>query len=154
MSDLKPAYQGELMLAGWGENHTGGAKVTFWLPDAEALDAFRHLTVRKGNTAGQRFMCVFVQIGEDEKPVAGDMPAGGSLCKSAALLCQSDDFQRFVESQCGYTLADQAKRADMAADYVRVECGIKSRRELDSNKAASQSFQQLMADYRAWLNPV
>lgn len=64
-----PVFQDELMLAGWSETHTGGAKVTFWLPDASALDAFRTMTVKKGNTAGQRFACVLVEIGDDEQPV-------------------------------------------------------------------------------------
>jgi hypothetical protein len=69
MSKIQATFQGELQLAGWSETHNGGCKVTFWLPDAAELDAFRALTVRKGNTAGHRFMAALVEIGDDEQPV-------------------------------------------------------------------------------------
>lgn len=69
MSELKPTFQGEVQLAGWKETHTSGVTVTFWLQNPEELDAFRALTVRKGNTAGHRFACVLVEIGDDERPV-------------------------------------------------------------------------------------
>jgi len=72
MSTPKPCFSDELMLAGWSETSTGGAKVTFFLPDAAALDVFRQMTVKKGNTAGQRFACVLVEIGDDEQPVTPD----------------------------------------------------------------------------------
>ena len=65
-----PSFTGEVMLAGWSETHAGGAKIVLWLPDADSLTAFRAMTVRKGNTAGQRFMAVLVEIGDDELPVA------------------------------------------------------------------------------------
>ena len=66
---MKTTYQGEVQLAGWGETHTGGCKVTLWLPSAEDLEPFKALTARKGNTAGHRFMAAFVEIGDDEMPV-------------------------------------------------------------------------------------
>jgi hypothetical protein len=69
------AFKAEVMLAGWSESHDSGAKVTFWLPDASDLDVFRTMTVRKGRTAGQRFMCVLALIGEDEQPEPVDPPA-------------------------------------------------------------------------------
>jgi hypothetical protein len=68
----RTAFQGELMLSGWSDSHTGGSKVTFWLPDDADLDIFRMMTVKKGKTAGQRFMAVLVELGDDEKPV-GDV---------------------------------------------------------------------------------
>lgn len=66
---MKTTYQGEVQLAGWSETHTGGCKVTIWLPSAEDLEPFKELTARKGNTAGHRFMAAFVEIGDDEMPV-------------------------------------------------------------------------------------
>lgn len=68
MTDLIPTFSGEVMLAGWKETHTGGAVVSFFLPDPADLDVFRGLTVRKGGTAGHRFMAVLVEIQDDEKP--------------------------------------------------------------------------------------
>ena len=101
------------MLAGWQETHNGGAKVIFWLPDASDLEVFRGLTVRKGNTAGQRFMAVLVEVGDDERPkenpTAAAMPTtealdgvgaeasglptagpkGGPLSRDAAAICRN-----------------------------------------------------------------
>ena len=61
------SFQGELMLAGWKDTHNGGATVTFWLPDPAELEVFRGMTAKKGNVAGQRFMAVLVEVGDDEK---------------------------------------------------------------------------------------
>lgn len=60
--------ESELMLAGWSESHSGGCKVTFWLPDSESLEPFKGMTAMKGKVAGQRLMAVFVEIGDDEMP--------------------------------------------------------------------------------------
>lgn len=64
-----PTFSGEVMLAGWRENHSNGATITFWLPDSSDLDIFRGLTCRKGNTAGQRFMTVLVLLDDEGNPV-------------------------------------------------------------------------------------
>lgn len=64
-----PTFQGEVQLAGWRESHNSGATVTFWLPSSDDLNPFRGLTAKKGNTAGHRFACVLVEIGDDEQPV-------------------------------------------------------------------------------------
>lgn len=155
-STVLPAYQGELMLAGWSATHSGGAKVTFWLPDDTALEAFKHLTVRKGNTAGQRFMAVLVQIGDNDEPItpgSDTQRPQHALSRSAALICKSDDFQQFVKSKTGYLPTDPQKRDELAAQYVRDFCRVESRSDIDKSPTAQQLFQQLMADYRAWLAP-
>lgn len=145
------AFQGELMLAGWAETHTGGSKVTFWLPDAEALDVFRSMTVRKGNTAGQRFMAVLVEIGDDEQPKqVADKPKGGVLSRDAALICANVDFQNFVADKAPGLHMESESDLQAAAAYVRLICRITSRAELDHSPTARQLFGQLMEDYRAW----
>lgn len=147
------AYQGELMLSGWKETHTGGAQVTFWLPDSESLEPFRHMTVRKGNTAGQRFMAVLVLLDDDDTPIANTdqtKPKGGPLAKSAALLCQSAEFQAFVASIEGMSLETPEGRELQATDHVKSACGINSRAELDNSREASTKFSTLMARYRDW----
>lgn len=74
MTDLNPTFSGEVQLAGWRETHKSGAVVSFFLSDPEDLEKFRGLTVAKGKTAGQRFACVLVEIGDDELPVATCAP--------------------------------------------------------------------------------
>ncbi|WP_294637394.1 hypothetical protein [uncultured Aquabacterium sp.] len=155
MSNIPTAYQGELMLAGWNETHTGGAKVTFWLPDSQALEPFRHMTVKKGNTAGQRFMAVLVLLDEQDRPVSasGEQPKaeGGPLAKSAALVCNSRDFQDFVAHRTGVDLGDDLQRRERAAQFLRGFCEIDSRAELDSSAHAAELFRRLMAMYREWM---
>ncbi|MFN3886108.1 MAG: hypothetical protein ACK4MG_04045 [Aquabacterium sp.] len=155
-NNIPTAYQGELMLAGWNETHTGGAKVTFWLPDSQALEPFRHMTVKKGNTAGQRFMAVLVLLDDEDRPVSASAPKskpeGGPLAKSAALVCNSRDFQDFVAHRTGVDLGDDLQRRERAADFLRSFCQVGSRAELDGDANAAELFRRLMSMYREWIS--
>ncbi|AWI53181.1 hypothetical protein DEH84_06870 [Aquabacterium olei] len=147
------AYQGELMLAGWKETHTGGAQVTFWLPDSQALEPFRHMTVKKGNTAGQRFMAVLVLLGDDDLPQAIERKPGGplgALAKSAVLLCQGDAFQAFVADLEGMQLATPEGRELQASDHIKRVCQVASRKDLDASPQAAGLFRDLMTRFRDW----
>lgn len=152
--NIKPAFQGEMMLAGWTQSHNSGTKVSFWIND-EDLEAFKHLTARKGKTAGQRFMAVLVQIGDDEQPVSpgGDAPArrpSTALALSAVTICRDPVFQEFVGEAVRWHPTDAAAREEQAAEYVRDYCRIESRSELDKSPTAAQLFSRLMAEYRDW----
>lgn len=155
MTDVRPAYSGELMLAGWTDSHTTGAKVSFWLPDKESLEAFRYLTTRKGRTAGQRFMAVLIQIGDDEQPIQpgteGRSPKeSNALARSAVLICKEPVFQEFVGQALGWHPSEAQTREEQAADYVREYCRIESRSELDKSPTAAAMFGRLMEEYRDW----
>jgi len=131
---------------------------------------FRGLTVRKGNTAGQRFMAVLVEVGDDERPkenptavavgtseaservgaeasglpTAG--PKGGPLSQDAAMICATEEFQDFASQIApGFELSE-----DGAARCVRSYCGVRSRAELDHNPNAASRFSLLMHKYREW----
>lgn len=144
------------MLAGWSETHNGGAKLTFWLPDASELDAFRTLTVRKGHTAGQRFMAVLVQIGDDELPVrpeAALVPTQkaplGRLALLAVQFCQHTEFRQWA----GQWFDAGALSEDQAADLIRKTCNIVSRRELDTAPYAAEIFhEQFRKPFNAYNN--
>lgn len=140
---LQPAFQGEVMLAGWSETHNGGAKVTFWLQDSDDLEAFKVMTVAKGKTAGQRLALVAVEIGDDEQPVsrrtgpggssvqpANNKAKGGELARLAGQLCQNLEFR-----EC-FGFNDEHD----AAERIRFACEIQSRAELDHNFAAAELF--------------
>jgi hypothetical protein len=138
---LQPTFSGEIQLAGWSESHTGGCKVTFWLQSNEDLEAFRALTVRKGNTAGHRFMAALVEIGDDEQPVVNkslttEKPKGGALAKLAGMWCNDPEFWAWLETD-----PDNAcHSAQGAAACLYAICGIESRAELDHNKQAAEIF--------------
>ncbi len=141
---MNPTFQGEVQLAGWSESHNGGCKVTFWLADPDDLDAFRAMTVRKGNTAGQRLACVLVEIGEDEQPVAATPVSAkkdtrGPLCKEACDLCANVAFRRWITyDEQGLATEEDAKA------FILDVCGVSSRKELDNNDAAYELFKRFV----------
>lgn len=130
------AFEGEVMLAGWQESHNGGAKVTFWLPSSESLEPFRFATVRKGKTAGQRYMMVLVEIDSDEKPVQHPSNA-------AHLSITSERFLEYAKAQ-----APDGRRAkwttQRAREWVKYVIGVESLSELDSNPAALERYHRLI----------
>lgn len=108
-----PTINLELMLAGWQESHSGGAKLTFWLPDGADLEPFKAMTAKKGGTAGQRFMAVLALLGDDEQPVSAAEPKAvsaekvaekvaekkpplGPRAKLAVQLCTTPEFQDWI----------------------------------------------------------
>lgn len=59
-----------------------------------------------------------------------DKPKGGELAKLAGQLCNNPEFQKWLG----------ARTADDAAKSIRDRCGIQSRRDLDHDPVAAQSF--------------
>lgn len=151
-------FHAEVQLAGWSESHNGGCKVTFWLAQPSDLDAFRAMTVRKGNTAGQRLACALVEIGDDELPVPPDKPKGGALARLAGQWCRMPQFVEFVQpiydkamGGDGSAWGDVSPNRDFGGDeaaYARhcilILCGIKSRAELDHDAEAAEKFHRLI----------
>ncbi len=138
---MNTTFSGEMQLAGWSESHNGGCKVTFWLPSPDDLEAFRALTVRKGNTAGHRFMAALVEIDDEENPVEPppNVPAAetrkgvGPLAWEAIQLCRNSEFQAWLTGDgfCG-----EAAVARMMRDL----CGVQSRNEFDTDEKAGTRF--------------
>lgn len=139
---MTPTFAGEMQLAGWSESHTSGCKVTFWLSSPDDLEAFRALTVRKGNTAGHRFMAALVEIGDDEKPISPDSrelkPKGGELARMAGVFCADPKFWAWINGVSDGYVSNESE----AAAWVRRTCDIDSRAELDHNKEAADYFHQ------------
>lgn len=142
---MTPTFAGEMQLAGWSESHTSGCKVTFWLSSPDDLEAFRALTVRKGNTAGHRFMAALVEIGDDEQPVQSDIgktisekPKGGELARLAGIWCNEPKFWRWIDAVGGPEIDNDMQ----AAEWIRKTCDVESRVELDHNKEAGEYFHQ------------
>lgn len=175
---MTPVFSDEVMLAGWQETHTGGAKVTFWLQSSEALDVFRGMTAKKGNTAGQRMACVLVLINDDETPITPaensrpkldraeeertpqaqgvETPAGnskpGPLCMLAVRWCAMPEFWAWLceNEEVPATAAASVGEA-FAKEWMLMRCYVGSRRDLDHNTAAGMLFNDLIRrPFMAW----
>jgi hypothetical protein len=139
-------YAGEAQLLSWSDTSTAGPKIVLALPDEDALEAFKRLTM--GRKAGQRFMMAITLLGDDEKPA--HVP--NALMKSAAMVCKSNEFHRYVAEMRGEEFESPEERDEQAAAFVREYCGVSSRSELDTNDSAARKFKSLMASYRAFTN--
>lgn len=72
--------------------------------------------------------------------------AAQPLSKQAFGLCNTESFQRWIYRKKG--ILDKTTDADMAADYVREQCGIASRGMLDSDPECARKFEALRSEYR------
>ncbi len=136
MNDV--VYKGEVQLAGWSETHNGGAKVTLWLPDGDALANFKDLTARKGNTAGHILACMITTVDCNS---ALPEKKGGDLAKLAGIFINTKAFQIWAK----------ASSVDEADAYIKKTCRISSKIELDHDALASQLFHELIRlPFNAW----
>lgn len=145
MSDVPTIFNGEMQLMNWGESSANGAWVKFWITP-EDLEAFRHLKCKSGKIAGHRVAAVLVEIGDDERPVQRDNTAtgnnaakGGALARLAAQLCTDAMFWSFIYDRFGVSF-HAGNELDECAQWMREQCDIASRAELDSNEAAAEYF--------------
>jgi len=160
-----PTINLEVMLAGWTESHSGGAKLTFWLPDGADLEPFRAMTAKKGGTAGQRFMAVLALLGDDEKPVdpaawpERKKPPLGPKAKLAVQLCKNPEFGRWLRpiydrhlGGSGTAWGDVTPADDFNGSLeqwtrhaILVLCQCQeSRRELDTSVQCGALFESLI----------
>lgn len=134
---ITPTFTGEVQLAGCNWSHNSGSKITFWLPDDSQLDVFRDLTAKKGKQAGHRFMCVLVEIGDDELPIEPS-PAqeiepktkAGELCIMACNFCKDPLFLKWLG------VADE----HTARLRILELCQCASRKDLDSDPYFANLF--------------
>lgn len=134
MSDITPAFQGEVQFRRWSDSSTQGVQVTFALPDSEALEPLKH-------KAGKRFMAVLVEIGDDEQPVQQPTAKAklGPKCIEANNLCRQADFQRWAALRTG----EEPSEGD-AASFVKFLCTVDSKKEFDTDAAAGERFIRLI----------
>lgn len=159
----QPIYKGEAMLLRWSDNSTNGRTVTFTIedgPDATKEHPFKGLSTGKG---GQRFAIVAVPLGEAEHP-AFEQPISPSAqeCIAQGITYPQPKPERPKQSwgdmkrsqQAGILAADErfqrwlgVRDEDDAADYIRSECGLESRRQLD-NGMGGKRFDEIVAQFR------
>ena len=152
MAEPTPPFAGEVQFRRYSDTSTQGTQIVLALPDREALQSFIGLE-------GKRFMAVLVQIGDDERPVAGNpvttdvgFPISGKpreplgdLCWRAVQWCKEFDFQWWLASQvCPERPGDMRIDEEDAKAYILEWCGITSRKELDTNPEAARKFNLLI----------
>lgn len=72
-----------------------------------------------------------------------DMP----LPQQAALLCDREAFWRFINERHG---AGDIDSAELAAEYVRGYCQVKSRADIKPGTEAAKCFYLLQAEFETW----
>lgn len=149
MDPDKIAFNGEVMLLQWAESSTRGRTVTFLLNDEGESHPFRDFTIRQGKRAGQRFMAVLVQIGDDEQPVEQRK----TLAQQAFILCRDPEFWNWAQSRS----FDHIDNESAARAYICNMLGIKSRSELDTKPEAADGFKRMILTpfnaHRAYITP-
>ena len=76
---------------------------------------------------------------------------GLSPVKQAGIRCNESAFQVWLVQECGMESTMSESLKDAAARFVRENCQIDSRSELDTNVDAKAAWSKLDADYRYWL---
>lgn len=140
-------FRGELQLLRWSETSTGGATVTFQLPDVRDLNGFKDLTLAKKGMAGQRIAAIMVQV-EDDIEQTQPVPKQriGDLCLMACTFCADPDFQHWAHTQNG-----ECQTEAEAKQFILDVCLIDSRKELDADKTAGALFHTAIREpYLKW----
>jgi len=145
---MQPTFKDEVMLLGWSETHTGGAKITLQLPDSEALEPFKSMTVAKGKLAGQRLACVLVEIGDDEQPKEPKPSRKHSQWLSMRI--NEESFRRwiFIEFGGNKNYTEDFFGADALVKQV---LGISSKTEIDDDPEIEKLFiEKIINGWRDW----
>jgi hypothetical protein len=87
----------------------------------------------------------------NDQRAADDIPGKPPrpLSQVSAILCNIVAFRRFIMEQ--YDGWDQMPTVEEAADWLREQCGVQSRREFDTDDAAAANFRNIRAQYSAWM---
>lgn len=113
--------------------------------------------------AGDAFIAAFglprsdknvpVAIARLDPTAKAEKPKGGKLSQRAGIVCGENAFWRFLEQKKGVVgFATCKERLGIAVHTLRNICEIDSRAELDHNPEAAAKFNNLMAEYNAWLS--
>lgn len=155
MTDHPINYQGEAQLYSWSDS-SAGRKVTFLLPDEGNEHPFKPF--KPGIKYGQCFAICTKPIdydnpqepkpGEEVKSVAGYAKAPPTESQICAMLCDDPVFQEWLVDQYPPNRLDIVGSA-WAVSVVKHHCGMKSRRELDSDPEGepSKRWQALRSQY-------
>lgn len=72
--------------------------------------------------------------------------------QQAGISCNDPRFQKFAATRCG--MKGQQFNSAACAQYLRDICGIDSRGQLATDKAANAKFQILRTEFDAWTGKI
>jgi hypothetical protein len=154
---MKQGIEAELWLQNWNESANGGCKLIFEIGPDE-LEPFKALRTRSGKkVAGQRFAAVLVLIDDDESVVPAETKPTprakreesdeeikrgwsdevGFRARLAVLWCDDERFQQWIAAN---DFVEGPVDAKVAKRVVCDVCSIGSRKELDTDEDAWDSF--------------
>jgi hypothetical protein len=94
---------------------------------------------------GARYQTVMVRIDENEQPYKRkDKPKTTS--NLAAIICKESDFQKYLV-ECGLAWDMSEKAADA---FIKETCCVSSKSQLDTDKEAEETFQQIIGEFKEW----
>ena len=150
----KPAYAGDIMLAGGGETFDKGQWITLWIDEDSSLHPFAGFTRRSAGAVGQKFAAVFVvtaEPGGDAEPVTAAVQSAGSvrkLSQDAYLIVTGGFFCQWLEEKSEWTeklhKAGRVWNADTAKSYVKHMLDIESLSDLDRDAEKAKLFHELV----------
>jgi len=147
----------DMLFITWSHSVTGGAVITFELDDQQEWEAIRARPALMGGTdeaALDKIEMMMIELDDEGKVVdvkqrakleamarKRKWPKGGPQSKRAARLCQDPEFKLWLGHRMDWQEVDTAK----AADWMRRECDLDTRAQLDHDPAALQRFEDRVA---------
>lgn len=97
---------------------------------------------------GSRYQVVMVRVNEDERPMNREQELSRDYVRMAAILCRDSRFQTFLVESSQIFDADE----QLAADWLKNELGVASRREIQDKPAAQSRLMSIKQEFETWKN--
>lgn len=123
-------------------------------PVKEQVDGTLRVFIDISKEFRNQFFASFQHVGESVVLVAmrataeNPVPARGKLCRLAGEICRNYGFRVYV----GHLVEGVFQPVDeaIAAEWLRAECGVESRKELDGDPDAAARFREIQAQFLDW----
>ncbi len=146
-------FNGEVMLASWGDAATTGQSIRLWIDDEAESHPFAGYARRQRNLPGDMFALVMVELNDEEQAVdqhAEDRQRKArALSSDAHLMVTSEMFVRYLTEMKSHIRSSWD--AKQARDYVKGVLEIESLSDLDRNPEKARAFhEQVRKPYARW----
>lgn len=131
---------GEVQLAAWAEGSDKGQSVKFWLDEEASLHPFAGFRGKRGQTVGEIFVGVFIELDDDNSPINQGQRArvegeskGGKLASLAWLMSHKNErFIQFLKEKAARPPWLSGEWEERTAElWIKYVCKIESFKDLD-----------------------